>query len=202
MKISRIEAQKRNRKRSNIYLNGEYRFALDNEIILNYDLKEGDEITEEQISYLLLAEQKRRLKQRAYRLLRYRNRSIAEMKERLQRLGYETEMVEEIVRELIEEGILNDQKFVRDFVSDYTYLKPKGNVFIINELRKRKIDGNLIQEILQERDEKPLIKDIIKKRFGELDKGNKKQKAKIVRYLLSKGFTHSSIYEVLGEDYE
>ncbi|MEO0190199.1 MAG: RecX family transcriptional regulator [candidate division WOR-3 bacterium] len=202
MKISKIEVQKRNKKRSSIYIDGEFKFGLDNEIILRYDIKEGDELTEDQVKNLLLAEEKQKIKQRAYRLLRYRSRSVAETKDRLQKLGYEPEIVEEVVHELVEEGILNNHKFAREFVSDYTNLKPRGNIFIVNELKKKKVDDAYIKEILKERDEKSLIKKIIEKKFSNFNKKDPKQKAKIIRYLLYRGFTLQTIYEVLGEDYE
>uniref|UniRef100_A0A7V0Z7E2 Regulatory protein RecX n=1 Tax=candidate division WOR-3 bacterium TaxID=2052148 RepID=A0A7V0Z7E2_UNCW3 len=202
MKINKIEVQKRNKKRSSIYIDGEFKFGLDNEIILKYDIKEGDELNEEQVKNLLLAEEKQKIKQRAYRLLRFRNRSIAEMKGRLEKLGYEPEIVEEVVQELIEEGTLNDHKFARGLINDYTNLKPKGNIFIMNELRKKKVDDRYIQELLRERNEKELIKSIIEKKFSDFNKKDPKKKARIIRYLLYRGFTLQAIYEVLGEDYE
>ncbi|MEO0185477.1 MAG: RecX family transcriptional regulator [candidate division WOR-3 bacterium] len=202
MKISKIEVQKKNKKRSSIYIDGEFKFGLSNEILLKYDIKEGDELTEEHIKNLLLAEEKERLKQRAYRLLRYRSRSVNEMKQRLINLGYEQEIVDAVVQELIEEGALNDQRFVREFANDYTELKPKGNIFIMNELRKKKVDATLIEDVLRNRDEKSLIKNILQKKLSNLDKNNPKEKAKIIRRLLSKGFTPRIIYEVIGEEYE
>lgn len=202
MKISKIEVQKKNKKRSSIFINGEFKFGLTTEIIVKYGLKEGDEITDEDIKHLLLAEEKEYLKQRAYRLLRYRNRSIAEMKDRLTKLGYEPDIVEMVITELKEEGILDDQKFVKGFASEYTELKPKGNIFILRELRKKKVTQSLIEEIIKERDEKSIIKNMLQKKFPDYDKNDLKQKTKIIRYFLSRGFTLRAVYEVLGEEYD
>ncbi|MEO0226972.1 MAG: RecX family transcriptional regulator [candidate division WOR-3 bacterium] len=199
MKISKIEVQKRNKKRSSVYIDGEFKFGLDNEIILKYGLEEGSEIGEDQIKNILLAEEKQKIKQRAYRLLRYRGRSIAEMNERLQRLGYEPEIVREVVNELVGEGILDDQKFVRDFVSDYTNLKPKGNYFILSELKKKGIAEEKIKEVINSRDEKRLINELLRTKFKDLNVKNPKDKAKIIRRLISRGFTPGVVYEVLAE---
>lgn len=202
MKISRIEVQKKNKKRSSIFINGEFKFGLTTDIVIKYGLEEGDEITEEDVKNLLLAEEKEYLKERAYRLLRYRNRSIAEMKDRLIKLGYEPDIIEMIINELKQEGALDDRKFVKGFASDYTELKPKGNIFIRRELQKKKVDQSLIEEIIKERDEKNILKTILQKKFPNYDKNDLKQKAKIIRYFLGKGFTVRTIYEVLGEEYE
>uniref|UniRef100_A0A7V3VT71 Regulatory protein RecX n=1 Tax=candidate division WOR-3 bacterium TaxID=2052148 RepID=A0A7V3VT71_UNCW3 len=202
MKISKIEVQKRNKKRSSIYIDGEFRFGLSNDIILKYDLKEGDEITEEEINKLLIAEEKERLKQKAFRLLRYRNRSVEEMKQKLLRSDYEPELVDEVVRELVDDHILDDRRFACDFVSEYTEVKPKGNLFIINELKRKKVNDEYIQAALEKRDEKGMIRDIINKKFPKLNKKDIRQKAKVLRYLISRGFTPNLVYEILGEDYE
>ncbi len=199
MKISKIEAQKKNKKRSSIYIDGEFKFGLDNDIVLRYGLEEGNEITNEQIRNILLAEEKERIKERAYRILRYRNRSIAEMKNRLQRLGYESEVVAEVVNELVREGVLDDQRFVRDFVSDYTNLRPRGNYFILQELRKKGIDEERIKGVIETRDEKMLINNLIRTKFKDLDIKNPKDRAKVIRRLISRGFTPSLVYEVLND---
>lgn len=202
MKISRIEVQKKNKKRSSIFINGEFKIGLTTDIVIKYGLKEGDEITEEDVKNLLLAEEKEYLKERAYRLLRYRNRSIAEMKDRLIKLSYEPDIIEMIINELKQEGALDDRKFVKGFASDYTELKPKGNIFIRRELQKKKVDQSLIEEIIKERDEKNILKTILQKKFPNYDKNDLKQKAKIIRYFMGKGFTIRTIYEVIGEEYE
>ncbi len=200
MKISRIEVQKKNKKRSSIFIDGEFRCGLTNEIVIKYGLKEGDEITEAEIKNLLLAEEKERLKQRVFRMLRYQNRSIAEMKDRLLRLGYEPDIVETVVNELVEEGFLDDRRFVHQFVNDFTELKPKGNIFIRNELRKKKVAPELIEEVTNTRSEREIILKLLETKLRGFDRKNPKERAKIVRRLLSRGFTPSGIYEVLGEE--
>lgn len=202
MKISKIEIQKKNKKRSSIFIDGEFRLGLTTDIVIKYGLKEGDQITEEDIKNLLLTQEKEYLKQRAYRLLRYQNRSINELKERLTRLGYEPDIVEMAISDLIEEGILDDQKFARGFVNNYTEINPKGNIFIMNELKKRKIEPSVIEAIIKNRDEKGIIKTLLQNRFPNFDKKDIKQKAKAVRYLMGRGFTTQAIYGSLGEDYD
>uniref|UniRef100_A0A7C4XF43 Regulatory protein RecX n=1 Tax=candidate division WOR-3 bacterium TaxID=2052148 RepID=A0A7C4XF43_UNCW3 len=202
MKISKIEVQKRNKKRSSIFVDGEFKFGLSNDIILKYDLKEGDEISESEINELLLAEEKERLKKRAFRFLRYRSRSVAEMRERLLRLGYEPEIVSDVIDELITEGTLNDRRFIQEFVSDYTNLKPKGNYFIIRELKKKGIAEDEIKEALNSRDEQKIVEDLLKTKMKDLDLKNPKERAKIIRRLLSRGFTPEVVYEVLNEQME
>jgi len=202
LKISKIEVQKRNKKRSSIFVDGEFKFGLSNDIILKYDLKEGDEISESEINELLLAEEKERLKKRAFRFLRYRSRSVAEMRERLLRLGYEPEIVSDVIDELITEGTLNDRRFIQEFVSDYTNLKPKGNYFIIRELKKKGIAEDEIKEALNSRDEQKIVEDLLKTKMKDLDLKNPKERAKIIRRLLSRGFTPEVVYEVLNEQME
>jgi regulatory protein len=124
------------------------------------------------------------------------------MKQRLIRLGYEPEIVDLVIQDLIEEGVLNDHRFVKEFTSDYTELKPRGNVYIMNELRRKKVDAELIEEVLKNRNEKEIIRNLIQKKFSDLNISDPKQKAKMIRRLMSRGFTPQAIYEVIDEQYE
>ena len=53
--ITRIEPQKKNRQRRNIYLDGEFAFGLDEEVVAAYHLSEGDELTQAIVDTLLSA---------------------------------------------------------------------------------------------------------------------------------------------------
>ena len=83
MKISKVEPQKKNRNRCSIFIDGEYRFGLSKDLVLKYDIKEDDEIDEDLIKNVLQEAEKEKIRQRAYKILHYRDRSVQELKNRL-----------------------------------------------------------------------------------------------------------------------
>lgn len=201
MKISKIEPQKRNKKRSSIYINGEYRLSLSNELIMKCDLHVGDEITEEEIKNILFEKEKEYIKGRAYKILRYRDRSSEELKQRLLRIGFDEPMIEQVIQGFIEDKTLDDNRFVQEFVSDYTKINPKGNKFIFHELRKKGIPPEIIEKAVGTRNERTLAEAYLKKKFVNLNLNHPKDKQKIWRRLVARGFSPEVVYDIL-KNYE
>ena len=201
MKISKIETQKKNKRRSSIYINGNYAFGLSNDVLLKCDLHEGDPIDEETIQNVLLEQEKQKIRERAHRILRYRKRSVAELETRLMKTGFDTMQVKEIIGEFIRDNTLNDDDFAESFVADYTNLKPKGNIFIKRELKKRGIPQNTIDKVLRPRDEEKIVRDFLTKKLSHFNMKNLKDRQKVLRRLLSRGFTPGVVYSIL-DSYE
>ena len=199
MKISKIEPQKRNKTRSTIYINGKFAFGLSNEIILKYDLNVGDEIDDDLIQNVLLAQERQGIRDRAFRILRYRRRTVQELTTRLLRLGFEISLIKDVLEEFIHDKTLDDEAFAEAFVADYTKLKPKGNIFISRELAKRGISKEITENLIQGRDERCLVEEFIKKKLARFDHKDPTDKRKIIQRLLTRGFTPHVVYEVLNE---
>ena len=202
MKISKIEPQKKNKRRSTIFINGKFAFGLSNEILLKFDLHEGDLIERDLIENVLFEQEKQKIRERALRILRYRKRSSGELKTRLMRIGFDTNLVESIIEEFIEDNTLNDNDFAASFVADYTNLKPKGNIFISRELKKRGISPNTVDKALSLRDEDRVVKDFVQKKLSHFDLRKPKDRQKVLRRLLSRGFTPSVVYSILDSHEE
>ena len=202
MKISKIEPQKKNKRRSTIFINGKFAFGLSNEILLKFDLHEGDLIERDLIENVLFEQEKQKIRERALRILRYRKRSSGELKTRLMRIGFDTNLVESIIEEFIEDNTLNDNDFAASFVADYTNLKPKGNIFISRELKKRGISPDTVDKALSLRDEDRVVKDFVEKKLSHFDLRNPKDRQKVLRRLLSRGFTPSVVYSILDSHEE
>lgn len=197
MKISKIEPQKKNKKRSTIYINGNFAFGLSNEILLKSDLHEGDPIDEDIIQNVLLEQEKQRIRERALRILAYRKRSVEELKTRLLKIGFDKDLVSEIIEGFVRDSVLNDDDFTEAFVADYTNLKPKGNIFISRELAKKGISQQAIQNALRMRDENQIVKDFLQKKLSHFNLKNPRDRQKILRRLLSRGFTPRVVYGLL-----
>ncbi|MEO0216434.1 MAG: RecX family transcriptional regulator, partial [candidate division WOR-3 bacterium] len=67
------------------------------------------------------------------------------------------------------------------------------------ELKKKGIAEEKIKEVINSRDEKRLINELLRTKFKDLNVKNPKDKAKIIRRLISRGFTPGVVYEVLAE---
>ncbi|UCG31303.1 MAG: RecX family transcriptional regulator [candidate division WOR-3 bacterium] len=201
MKISKIEPQKKNKKRSTIYIDGKFAFGISTELLIKFDLHEGDELDNDLIQNVLLAKEKQRIRNRAFRLLHYRNRAIKELKDRLLKIGFDQSLVEEVIDEMVQDRTLDDENFTEAFIADYTKLRTKGNIFIRRELTRKGVASDVIERVIRNRDEKGIVAEYLRAKLSHLDISQPKDRQKVLRRLLTRGFTPSVVYDALN-DYE
>ncbi len=135
----------------------------------------------------------------ALKYLKYRPRSVSEVKTRLKKKHYKQEIIEKTIKRLKKLGLLNDDEFVKMWIRDRRNRKPRGRKLIRYELEKKGIPVEKIKENLSTltlEDEIDMARRLIKKRFKK-DESIKKER--IMNYLFTKGFSLSIIQKVLKE---
>lgn len=86
----------------------------------------------------------------AYRFVNRRERTVAEVTERLRRAELGDGAVEAAVAELVEFGYLNDARYARVFTADKRLLESWAAGRIARSLRERGVDRELIQAALRD----------------------------------------------------
>ena len=89
----------------------------------------------------------------AARYLEARQRSIAEVRRHLGRMGYRPELVEAATARLEELGLLDDDAFARAWVESRDRAKPRGEHALRRELGLKGVDRSLVDGVLEERRE-------------------------------------------------
>jgi regulatory protein len=90
------------------------------------------------------AESLERLRQIALVYLGRRERTVAEMRHRLEREGADETAIDQVVSELTADLLLDDARYARLFVEDKRSLEGWGSERIERELRQRGVDRDLI----------------------------------------------------------
>lgn len=85
--------------------------------------------------------------------LAVRQRSVAETTRRLRHLGYPAELVERVVRQLVELRYLDDQAFARAWVESRDRARPRGTTALRRELAVKGVPRELIAEVVAGREE-------------------------------------------------
>lgn len=83
----------------------------------------------------------------------YRDRCHKEVIAKLKEMGAEEELSGEIIAELISEGVLNEDRYVRSFVRGKFRINKWGRNKIKTELMKKNIPSQLIKNGMEEIDE-------------------------------------------------
>lgn len=198
--ITKIEVQKRNPKRRSIYVDDVFVAGVDAEVAAELDLHEGQAIDDDTLQRALLAEERRRATDSAYRYLARRAHSAHELKVKLRRRGFPQAIVDEVIDGLRQRGYVDDLEFARSYVRNRMATSPVGEMALRAELRKRGVGGSEIDaavgEVLSEHDPVKVASEIARKRlraYGDLDAGKARQR--VANFLLRRGFS----YEIVGE---
>ncbi|MFQ5824089.1 MAG: RecX family transcriptional regulator [bacterium] len=206
-KITKIEVQKKKKTRRSIYLNDEFAFGLDAELVAHFGLKEGDELSQEKINNLLLKEEKKRVKEKAYRYLAARAHSEKEIRIKLVQKGFSSAIVDEVISELKEKSFVDDEAFALSFVRSRMVNKPAGEILLRRELWQKGISEEIIQKALQEayseKNQLEFAKELVDKRrsrYKNLE--DSKRKKRLTDFLLRRGFEWELVKEVIQETFE
>ena len=201
-RITGIEQQKKNPDRVNIFLDDQ--FALGLYKIVAFHLKIGDILDEASVKKLEAEDTKEDAYQKALRFLSYRPRTEYEVRSRLRKYEFSDLVIESIIETLLEKEYLDDQKFAEDWVENRTALHPRGKRLLQIELRKKHVDEEKIQTVLETIvDEEKLVRSTAQKycsRLNGLDKVSYKKR--LYGFLARRGFSYEDIKPIVDELWE
>jgi regulatory protein len=170
--ITSIRVQKKNPRRANLYLDGKFVLGLSIEVVGDFGLRRGQVLSEQDMEALREAEGQGRAYEDAQRLLSYRARSTAEVRQRLARKGYQEGQIEAVITRLAEQGFLDDRAFARAWVEGRLALHPRGRYGLSSELRRKGLPKEIIEEVLDElvteEGESAQALDLARKRAGAM----------------------------------
>jgi regulatory protein len=152
--ITGLRAQKRNHRRVNVYLDGEFAFGV--ERIVAAWLQVGQELSEEKIASLQDEDRREAAYQKTLNFIQYRERSEAEIQQHLKEQKLSEEIASEIVERLRRSGLVNDQRFAQTWIENRNEFHPRSRRALAYELRQKGIDPDAIQEALQGVDEEEM----------------------------------------------
>jgi len=147
MQITAMEKQRR-RRRANVYLDGRYAFSLSLALVAQAGLHEGDALSPHQVDALRQADVRHQAQGAALRLLAYRPRSEAEMRQRLARRDLPEEVVQETIARLREQGLLSDAAFARFWVETRDQNSPRGRRLLWQELSVKGIEREVARQAI------------------------------------------------------
>lgn len=134
-------------------------------------------------------------------LLKLRDRSTGELVNKMREKEYQDSEIAETVSWLSEKKFLNDERFARNFVKNYSECKPRGHYWFERKLKEKKISGVIIKAVLEELliNDKERIKAAADKwllRHRNIEKAQIYQK--LGSHLIRCGFDFEAIIEQLA----
>jgi len=206
--IAKITTQKKNTERFNIFLeNGkggeEYGFSVDQNVLIKFQLKKGQEIDELAIEELQFADDVKKATNVALNYLSHRMRSKKEIISHLKKKEVEDPIIPEVLHKLEEYRYVDDREFAIAYVRTQINTTLKGPDIIRRELNEKGIEQSIITDSLKKYTQDLQIKaaqKILEKTANRSQKISDFEKMqKIDQALLRKGFNWDVISIVKEE---
>lgn len=198
IQVNRVEKKK---NKTTILLSTDEEIEIPNEIYLKYLFREGDLLSEKEKDKFIYDIEIYKIRQSAFRYLSGRNHSKFELKVKLLRKGYNKDLIEIILEELVKDNLLNDYAFTQNFFE----IKLKRNIGINkikSQLIKKGLSRSIIEEIAKDYYDSPSLIDsafkLMSKKYKALKNCNiedKKIRQKIYFSLVNKGYPREIILE-------
>jgi len=133
------------------------------------------------------------VKKKAFSLLARREHGVEELRAKLLLKGYNDQVLDEVLAELIQENYLSDERYV-EMMFRYHFGRGQGPRKILNLIRQASIHDSVSQQAYREF-EGDWFESAAKerqKRFGDWG-GDLKERARQTRFLTSRGFEYEHI---------
>lgn len=201
MEITALKKCKKAKGRYNIYLDNRFGFSLSDEILLDSNLYEGLNLSDDDILELKKRDSKKKSLDSAFRYLSYRMRSEKEMRDKLKEKEYGSDIIEETIKRLYELKYIDDKEFTKSWVAQR--VSGRGRFVLRRELLKKGIDNEIIEFELKNIDDKQEIKnakDLVekKKKFSGIKDRNELYK-KVGDFLTRRGYSYDVVKIVIDD---
>lgn len=196
-KITDIEKAKGTRY--NVYVDGEYWYNVDMEVLVKYHLKIDMPVDDDTLDDIKIGAERRKARERAYYLLGYRDHSKTELYKKLLDSARE-EIALEIVTMVEGQGLLDDEAYAGKLARHYLVEKKWGARRAAMEMQRKGLEKDVIADALCECevDTAATITALIdKKYYYRLD--DYKERQKVIAALLRLGFSYEDIKHAISE---
>lgn len=150
MKITKIEEQKKDCGRYNIYVDDAFYAGISEDELLRFGFKEGEQIEADVLKEAVKEDIFRRALNKGGAYVGAGRKTQRQVKEYLLNKGFDEAITEAAIKRLKEYRYIDDGEYARAYAEQHT---DKGERLIISRLRQKGIEREVIEEVLAQRDE-------------------------------------------------
>lgn len=195
--ITDIRVQKRRQDYYNIYIDGEYALALSDAEVVSRQLSRGQIIDKNTLGDMHQAHRTSKCYNCSLRYLALRSRSIAEVREYLdRRKGFGEAEIDRTIERLLDIKYLDDLSFARLWVRNRLELSNKPLSIVRLELIKKGVNREVIETCISEVGEARELECLEQLVIKKIRNPKYSDKQKLIEFLSRRGFKYSLIQRV------
>lgn len=181
-----------------VYIDEEFAFVLYKGELLQYHIKEGENVSEETVAEIYEKVLVKRAKLRALHLLNVMDRTEKGLRQKLRENHYPEEVIEKAIAYVKSYGYVEDERYANQFIQNRKSKKSRRELEC--EMLKKGLSRDVISRMLEtqydKEDEVETVRQIAEKK-GYREGMSDVEKKKIFDFLVRKGFSYDAIRQVL-----
>ncbi len=194
-KLERIKGQ-----RLRVYLNDEAAFCLKEEDLLDYPLRQGEELTEamQQSIYDTLLGKRAKLK--CMETLERSDHTEMELRRTLKKAEYPAEVIEEAIAYVTQYRYLNDQRYAQHFIERNAGRKSRQEMKAA--LLRRGVSGEDMESALEQctsEDEEELVRYWMRKKRFDPETASREERGKFMAAMARRGIPFTVVQRLVDQ---
>lgn len=197
-KVTAVRAGKGCRRRVNVFLDGKFALSLEAEAAAKAGLKTGQELSKSQMEALAVSDRFYRCLSAALHYLSYRPRSESEMREQLERRGFDGDSVEAVITKLKEQELVDDVAFAQFWKDNRQSFSPRSQWLIRLELSRKGVATDIVEEVVNEiKDDESAHRAALRKARSLSLSDREDFRRRLGYYLKRRGFNYEVISRIV-----
>ncbi|MBO1199799.1 recombination regulator RecX [Staphylococcus simiae] len=204
--ISKLEVQKKNKERFNLYLDGQFEMGIDIDTLVKFNLKKGQQLEASDMQQIQQYDHYRQGLNTAIQYLSYKKRTAKEVRQYLAKAEISEQAIDDVINYCYQEKLIDHVDYAESLKNTMIRTTDKGPEIYRQKLYQVGVESSIIDQYTELYKEQQPLEDIIAiaNKIMKTKKGPvTKVKQKVMQSLMQKGFDMETIQQVLNEmDFE
>ena len=196
--ITKLEVQKRNKQKVNMYLDGEFRCGLTAESVVRNGLKAGDELSEEKLEEILFTSETEIAFNKACDYISRAMKTAKQTSDYLKKKGFDEKVADRAVKKLCGYGYVDDCRYAELFVENSG---TKGARRLISELTARGVPKETAVSAAEKISPEAALENVtaLAEKYMRSKEPTMENLVKLQRFLLSRGFDYDAVLQAINK---
>ena len=195
MKITKLEVQKNDKNRVNLYVDDEFYSGIPAELVYLEHLKTGLEIDEKDLKKIIFENEKSKAMSRVTKYIGSSLKTQKQIRDYLRKKEYSDDTIECVMSKLVEYNYIDDKKYAQAYV--LTYGKKYGKLKLKSQLKVKGVSEEIIECVLE--DNKVDSIESVASKYLKNKVMSYEVSQKLFRFLYSRGYEFDEINSYINK---
>ena len=195
MKITKLEVQKNDKNRVNLYVDDEFYSGIPAELVYLEHLKTGLEIDEKDLKKIIFENEKSKAMSRVTKYIGSSLKTQQHIRDYLRKKEYSDDTIEFVMSKLVEYNYIDDKKYAQAYV--LTYGKKYGKLKLKSQLKVKGVSEEIIECDLEDKKVERIER--VASKYLKNKVMSYEVSQKLFRFLYSRGYEFDEINSYINK---